>query len=359
MDQGVSALFFELQLVALGNKPCLSRNPSNIEWNSILEEANRQSLIGICLYGINLTAKYGQKPERNMLMPLINLLMTIENHNKFHLQTCKELLELLSNSNFRCCIIKGQALSKYYGHLAMYRQCGDIDIYVEAKPKVVLQWIEGKHPILHYDYMHTELSVFKEVKVEVHYRSMISRNLLRNYRLRKLENRFKHKNFINDVSTGIIVPDDTFHALLVLHHIFWHLLVEGVGMRQVMDLLFILQNGNIDKPVFVECVKYLKLKRFTSATMWILTEKYQMNKSFCLFEPDKKEGEFLMQEIFHSGNMGHYDNRINRKEICSKHSLVLMWMRHVLRLLNHYPADVLWTPIGIAYHSLWRKLYRY
>ena len=59
MDQCVSALFFELQLVALGIKPCLSRNPLNIEWNSILEEAKRQSLIGICLYGINLTAKYG------------------------------------------------------------------------------------------------------------------------------------------------------------------------------------------------------------------------------------------------------------------------------------------------------------
>lgn len=40
------------------------------------------------------------------------------------------------------------------------------------------------------------------------------------------------------VDSGMVIPSKNFTVLHVLHHIYWHLRVEGVGLRQMLDLYF-------------------------------------------------------------------------------------------------------------------------
>ena len=157
--------------------------------------------------------------------------------------------------------------------------------------------------------MHTHVDFFKNTDVEVHFRPWISHNLIRNYRLQKLSRKFGKKSFVVNKNNNLIVPAHLFNVVHVLHHIYWYFLVEGVGLRQVLDLYFLsINNRNSD---IIVIIKQLSMFKFTSAVMWVLMEAFGFNKEFLPCKPNQKEGRFLLSEILKDGNLGHYDVREN------------------------------------------------
>ena len=157
--------------------------------------------------------------------------------------------------------------------------------------------------------MHTHVDFFKNTDVEVHFRPWISRNLIRNYRLQKLSRKFGKKSFVVNKNNNLIVPAHLFNVVHVLHHIYWYFLVEGVGLRQVLDLyLLSIKNRNSD---IIVIIKRLSMFKFTSAVMWVLMEAFGFNKEFLPCKPNQKEDRFLLSEILKAGNLGHYDVREN------------------------------------------------
>ena len=106
----------------------------------------------------------------------------------------------------------------------------------------------------------------------------------------------------------------------------------------------------------LKLLKHLKLLRFTSASMWIMKEVFGLEDEYLLCEPDVNAGRFLLDEIMQAGNFGHHDERLKEGRYkASRVGLMWAWMRHTSRLFKYYPADVLWTPIGILRISLWRR----
>ena len=53
-------LFFELIQVAIGNADSLSYTPSAQEWQMLFDSAKKQTLIGICFYGLQKLVKFEQ-----------------------------------------------------------------------------------------------------------------------------------------------------------------------------------------------------------------------------------------------------------------------------------------------------------
>ena len=53
---------------------------------------------------------------------------------------------------------------------------------------------------------------------------------------------------------------------------------------------------------------------------------------------------------------GNYDTRFNILNKGNKLQLMFLWSKHTFRLIKYYPADVLWTPVGILRISLWRRV---
>lgn len=88
-----------------------------------------------------------------------------------------------------------------------------------------------------------------------------------------------------------------------------------------------------------------------------------MPDEYLICQPNEKEGKFLLAEIMQAGNFGKYDERIARgsksfmgfKVSCSI-SHAIEKTKHNLRLLKHYPEEVLWEPFFRVYHWIWRKL---
>lgn len=119
--------------------------------------------------------------------------------------------------------------------------------------------------------------------------------------------------------------------LYVLHHIYWHLLVEGVGLRQMLNLYFAVKFVDNKEKLF-KTVRWLGLGKFASASMWVLGEVFGMKHECMLCEPSEKEGRFPLDEIFRAGNFGYYDKRIKYVENEGNVSLVVKWLIHSLRL---------------------------
>ena len=100
---------------------------------------------------------------------------------------------------------------------------------------------------------------------------------------------------------------------------------------------------------------YFGLRKYAGASMWVTREVFCLPEEYMICKPDQKRGQHLLEEIMISGNFGHYDNRIQIDKNQSRIILFVKWLKHSMRLLGDYPADVLWTPIGIVRISLWRR----
>ena len=100
------------------------------------------------------------------------------------------------------------------------------------------------------------------------------------------------------------------------------------------------------------------MKKFTSAMMYVLQTVFAMPDEYLICKPDEKEGKFLLSEIMQAGNFGKYDERIKRVErsyMKVQCNYAFQKWKHNLRLITHYPEEVLWEPIFRLYHYVWRK----
>lgn len=86
---------------------------------------------------------------------------------------------------------------------------------------------------------------------------------------------------------------------------------------------------------------------------------WQKRWTWMICEPDEKEGKFLLDEIMQAGNFGKYDDRI--KHDGSQFSHAIEKTKHNMRLVRHYPEEVMWEPFFRVYHWVWRRfeLWRY
>lgn len=358
----MNKLFYELIQVAIGNRTCLSRTPKIKEWQHLYEIAKKQSLVGICFVGVQKLQAQRQAPnswgdERGEMLYLqwMGMAAKIQRRNEVVTKQCSELQTKLSADGFKSCVLKGQGVAQLYDDsLRSLRQSGDIDVWVDDDICKILVWIRNIHPLNHCDYMHTHVNLFPGTAVELHYRPWIDRNLVRNRKLQGIAHQYGSGTFVECGDRGFLVPDSVFNCLHILNHIHWHLLVEGVGLRQLLDLYFVLKNS--DRKPSMDIIHYLDLVKFTAACMWILKEVFGLEQEHLLCDSDEKEGRFLLDEIMRAGNFGHYDDRIKHPASENKFITVAKWLKHVMRLFWHYPKDVLWTPIGIAYLSIKGRL---
>ena len=222
------------------------------------------------------------------------------------------------------------------------------------------------------------------------------RNLLDDRRLQRWCDSFGADTFVM-TDKGFAVPSLEFNRIFILTHIYRHFLFEGIGLRQLMDYYFVLRardnnlnidlnlnnkvtttgttderskcrgelaqtmpckeeedrrstedNFNLDLNLNNKLLRKLRMKRFAAAVMWVLGHVFGLEREYMLCEPDEKEGRFILDEIMQTGNFGQGDRRYKG------YGKLRRMSRHGLHLLMHYPSEVIWTPVWLVYHKVWR-----
>ena len=351
-------LLFELIQVAIGRKNSLSYTPTAKEWEKLYRVAESQAILGICFAGVKRLQETGYCVPEPLFMQWLAMAAKIQQRNGDMDQKTAEVWALLNKAGLDCAVLKGQGVAELYeirneelgirnDSLGMLRQSGDIDVWVKGGFDVVNDFVQKTRPTDDIAYHRFHYDMYADTEVELHHRPTLMRNLFDDKRLQRWCDSFGADTFVM-TEKGFAVPSLEFNRIFILTHIYRHFLFEGIGLRQLMDYYFVLRTRNIDlNKLLVE----LRLQRFAAAVMWVLGHVFGLEREYLICEPDEKEGRFILDEIMQTGNFGYGDSRYKR------HSKLKRMTKHGLHLLIHYPSEVLWTPVWLVYHKVWK--YRY
>lgn len=361
-------LFFELLQLSVGTRNKLSETPTTKEWQEIYQTASEQAVVGVMANGLeHLPAE--ARPQKELLLEWIGTVQMIEQRNRFMDDHCLKLLRMLEKAGLRGSILKGQGIAKLYGdadskdNLGKWRQSGDIDVYVDCEMEHALRAVrEAGITVRGWDYKHAHLEIWKDVEVELHYHVEILFNLFKNKRLQKwfsarAEEIFSDPKRTENTDNRFTTPTIEFNVFYILLHIYRHFFTEGVGLRQVIDYFFVLRHIYADNTDVIEMVKAVRMfgmERFARGLMWVMREALNMPTVWMLWQPDEKEGIFILEQIVEGGNFGHYSQRVKRGR--NGWNYVRNMVGHSIHLVSHYPSEALWTPLWVVWHKGWKCL---
>ena len=347
-------LFFEFVRVALHKQDCLSHTPSAKEWEDLYRIANKQALLGVCYYAVKRLIKQDQSvniPE-TVRMQWLGMTVQIQQRNEVLNRRCVELQKMLKDAGFRSCILKGQSLAELYDlNLVLCRQSGDIDIWLEGSRLQIMDYVNSVAPTDDVRWLHTRLDVFDDAEVEIHFMPSYLECPWHNRALQRFFESEKEACFAIDANT------DRFNQVFILAHAFRHLFSEGVGMRQLMDYYFVLKNSveSIPRKEFSLILSRTGMTRFAKAVMWIMQQVFGLEREYLLCEPSEKYGRLLLDEVMLSGNFGHQDKLIKRRQ---NESAIHRFIRigvYNCRVMSFSPWTVICSPFWRLWHWCWRK----
>lgn len=342
-------LFFELIQTSIGRKTCLTKQPSDTEWGDLYSEAKKQSLVGVCFAGVQRLQTQNQCPPEMLYLQWMGMAAKIQQRNELMNNRSKELQTTLLNEGFNCCILKGQGVALVYGkQLRNLRQSGDIDVLLW---KDTMTPSENKKEICEYARRfdrkasgiehHIEAPVFQDATVELHYTPAYLCNPFDNNRLQRWLGENLH-TYVDE--NGLIVPDFKYNVVILLVHAYRHYMTEGIGLRQVMDYLMLLQSEeSFDKVEIEATLKNLGLLKFARGLMWVLHSVFGLPKNSFICNQDEKVGKRLLHDIVEEGNFGHHKKKYN-----DDNSHVGHFIERTTRSLNLFmlfPYEAIWSPI--------------
>ena len=378
-------LFFELIKVSIGACGCLSKTPTADEWHALYDMATKQSLVGVCFAGVqrlgfalyeNTSTGSAQAENENhsnhsntsnlsklQYLTWMGMAAKIQQRNEVVNRQCIELQERLMGMGYRSCIIKGQSNHPAYSSLAMLRQSGDIDIWIEGGRERVVELVYKICPTKKIHETHAELDVFEDTEVEAHYRPGLIRDFCRNSRLQKFFQENAEECFTNRVkiSAGeIVAGTPRFNAVQQLLHVYHHLFDSGIGLRQVLDYYFVLTHlPSEEKDGVMKVLREVRVARFTAALMYVLQTVFGLEDQYLLCPPSEKDGEYLLNEMLEGGNFGFH--RSGKKKH-KGHSYLRSFFGKYFKNFRHRrfaPMEWLMSPLWRVYYFGWRKMNGY
>ena len=355
-------LFYELIQVAIGRRVSLSRVPSAKDWSRLYALAEKQAVAGVCFCGVQrLPEEQGACLPDSLKMQWLALAAQTQARNELMNRKCVEVQRMLAEEGIKSCILKGQGVAELYeisneefgirnDSLGMLRQSGDIDVWVKGGFDVVNDFVQKTRPTDDIAYHRFHYDMYADTEVELHHRPTLMRNLFDDRRLQQWCDSFDADTFVM-TEKGFAVPSLEFNRIFILTHIYRHFLFEGIGLRQLMDYYFVLKASHQPSPEREEeitLIRRIGMQKFAEAVMWVLEHVFGLEREYMLCEPDEKEGRFILDEIMQTGNFGQSDSRYRG------YGKLRRMSRHGLHLLIHYPSEVIWTPIWLVYHRIWK-----
>ncbi|MBO4263828.1 MAG: nucleotidyltransferase family protein [Bacteroidales bacterium] len=352
--------FRALIRISLGLQPHFDHLLTEGEWRALYEEAQRQSLLGVLFEGVR-TEMAWQRLEDDLpgvIYDWMAEMLYLEQQNGLADAAVAKVYARLRAEGFRACILKGQGVARYYPEPAR-RQCGDIDVWVDAPPRRVLAFVRRFVPRPHPVYHNVACPMPEFEEIELHFRPSWLYNPLRNRRLQRWFDACRAEQFAREQPFGggaACFPTLRFDRVYILLHIYRHVFAEGIGLRQLLDYYYILRQGcsEAEREEALSVFRRLGLLPFVAALMFIMQDLFGLEERFLLLPPDAERGAFLLAEVAQAGNFGLYDKRIDRAARGSA-AAFFRHLRRNLAFFSQYPSEVFWTPWWKIWHLFWRK----
>ena len=354
----VIELFFALVQCGIGKREDLPRTPNAQEWRELFDIVQKQTLTGIAFAGIEVLPQE-QRPPKELLLQWYKLCTIIKSKNAELDKKCAIVADKFRSEGFSNCILKGQGIAQLYPDPTL-RTPGDIDIWLDGGDEKAIEYVRRFFPDCKPTYHHVDFPIANNLDIEIHYRPTWLYNPFANKRLQKyfVENSAtQFGNYMTTAEGNFPIPTAAFNRMYILLHIYRHVFFEGIGMRQLLDYYFVLQQGMTpdEKSEYIVLLKRFGLTKFAKGVMYVLQRMFGLDEEHTPVKPDKRNGKFLLREIMIAGNFGKYDHRydLGAHEYSLKRALETM--RRTMTLATRYPGETLWSPYFKLWHYLWRK----
>ena len=364
-----SAIFLFLNY-CLGKKVDMSMVVAKIDWRQLYIFASRQALLGFCFDGIErLTKEFSEELKQNpmgrdLLMTWMGAAQQIRRQNMKVNAVASKLFSMLREDGMRCCILKGQGNALMYPN-PYSRTPGDIDVWVNASREDITDYAK-RHFNLEDDIRFHHLETTMDgVPVELHFFPCSMNNPLYHARLLKWFKRNADLQCSNVVSLPdgigeIAIPTTAFNVIYQLTHLYHHFFDEGIGMRQIIDYYYVVNNDELlaIKDTLQKELKHLRLWKFARAVMYVLHEVLGLPEEKMIAPMDEKRGKLLLAEILNGGNFGQYFTKYGHftQQGMEKKYFLKIWRN--MHFVRFYPAEALSEPIFRTWHFFWRLKHR-
>ena len=358
VENNIVKLFFALVQCGIGKRVSLPATPSAEEWRVLYDMAIKQTLVGIVFAGVERLPKE-QHPPRDILLTMHRLSVRIKHSNIELNRKCVAVAKKFAAEGFKSCILKGQGIAQLYPDPGV-RTPGDIDIWLKGSSKEIIGYVKKFFPNCKPTYHHVDFPVSSDVDIEIHYRPTWMYNPFTNKRLQRYFDSVAHEQFANRIETAegcFPAPTVAFNRIYILLHIYRHLFSEGIGMRQLLDYYFVMQQpmSAKDRSEYVALLKRFGLKKFASAAMYAMQEMFGAGNGNPIVEPNRRLGKFLLREIMIAGNFGKYDSRYDFSEGNYSIKRLIEVIKHNSTLITKYTGETMWSPYFKIWHYFWRK----
>ncbi len=360
-----SAIFLFLRY-SLGDKVDMSIVVANIDWQQLYSFATKQTIIGICFDGIKrLSEEYPEELKKNpieraLLMTWMGVSQQIRRQNMKVNGVAAKLYSMLREDGLRCCILKGQGNALMYSK-PYSRTPGDIDVWIYANRERIMEYALKKFE-LGDDIRLQHIETFLDgVPVELHFFPCSMNNPFYHAKLQKWFKRNADLQCSNVVSLPdgigeIAIPTTAFNVIYQLTHLYHHFFDEGIGMRQIIDYYYVVNNDELlaIKNTLQKELKHLGLWKFARAVMYVLHEALGLPEEKMIAPMDEKRGKLLLAEILNGGNFGKHFTKyghFTQQGMAKKYFLKIWRNMHFVR---YYPAEALSEPFFRTWHFFWR-----
>ena len=361
----ITAIFAFLRY-CLGGKKDMSRVIAGMNWQKLYSFSSKQAILGLCFDGIERLGK--EYPEELRLNPIgRELLMTwmgkaqqIRRQNRKVNTVASKLFSMLRENGVRCCILKGQGNALMYPN-PYSRTPGDIDVWVNASREEITEYAKCHFKLEDDIRFHHLETTMDSVPVELHFFPGIMNNPIYNARLQKWFRRnadlqCSHIVGLPDGTGEIAVPISAFNIVYQLTHLYHHFFDEGIGMRQIIDYYFVVNNDEllVIRDTLQRELKHLGLWKFAGAVMYVLHKALGLPEEKMIAPIDEKRGKLLLAEILNGGNFGQHFTKyghFTQQGMAKKYFLKIWRNMHFVRF---YPAEALSEPIFRTWHFFWR-----
>ncbi len=341
----------ELLQVALGTRNRLSHIPTQTEWERIHNFAEKQSIIGLMLCGIERLVAADVAVKESMpsgfLLQWIGEREYLKSLQEETAKKARLLSEEFNKAGFRTCLLKGVGNSLFYGNLV--RTPGDIDLWVmpdseeriDKARRMTQDYVHSLYPVAKGEFVHIDWPWEDKTPAEIHFTPTMDANPMVDRRLQRFFESQAQKCFDNKTALGFAVPTKVMNGVFLLHHMKRHFINEGIGLRHVVDYALLLRSLTASEREAVwSLLGRFNLQRFAKGVVYVIGEILG-DGGTANWPRDRKRGEFLLSEIMEGGNFGRYDSRKGKQK-----NFIQRWMWFVRVSINRmrlFPTDAFWS----------------
>lgn len=262
---------------------------------------------------------------------------------------------LMKENGIAYVVFKGLAVARLYPE-PFVRTMGDVDFYVPQGDFLrAVEVIErGLHVEMDKEDVDKHYSFdWQGIRFEMHYQIETFGNCWHQRRFNRMidEAMAEHTDSFtvcdsDGKETEVSVLSPTEDLIVVFKHWFNHLLVEGVGLRQTLDLAVLL-NAYKDKinvgrlMTALDGIGYMKAFR---AMLAMMKRYFGMDWTDSFFVSDRRDGRYankLMAAVMESGNFGRRSYRNHTTGKKKSMETATRALRHCVMFLWLAPKDII------------------